>query len=175
MKKLLLSILLLLPISCFAQFSDSYNYYLYVECGNVAESASSFYYAHFDRNTTLYCDAISKSNIVSKHSNDVIDEYAINKRHEYTYDANMSTSKYVVYRKQRTEMRTMPPFVDMYGNVLTVPNGYHYCAFSKDRTEMIRWYTTKYDNTPKQKKHYKLADIEDIVPNSNGSDYDFLY
>ena len=174
MKRLLLLLLLLFPIYSFAQFYDSHNYYLYIPLGETAQSSGIVYYAHFDRNSCSYCEQITKSILKSKYEGEVLDEYAINKQHTYKYDSKTSTYKYEVYRAPKTKMRTMPPFVDMFGNVLTVPDGFFYVAFSIDRTEMIKWNTTENSDVPRNKRHYKLVDINELIPASNGEMYDFL-
>ena len=181
MKKLILMFLFFLPTFGFAQFSDSYNYYLYIPRGETAESCNSnIYYAHFDDDERLYCSTVSKSTLKSKYNNDVIDEYAINKSHDYKYDSNTSTYKYEVYVKKTYSQQTLPgtnlPAYDPYGSgqPLTYHSGYRYFAFSSDRTEMIMWTTGKNDDTPRGKKYYKLVKIDDLVPPSNPANYDFL-
>ena len=55
------------PLLTFAQFSDYYNYYLYILRGETAESCNSnIYYAHFDDDERLYCSKVSKSTLKSK-------------------------------------------------------------------------------------------------------------
>lgn len=174
MKRLLLLLLLLFPVCCLAQFYDSHNYYLYIPLGETAESSGIVYYAHFNRSSGLYCEQITKATLKSKFEGDVLDEYAINKQHSYIYDSKTSTYKYEVYRAPKTKMRTMPPFVDMFGNVLTVPDGYFYVAFSLDRKEMIKWNTTENSDAPRNKKHYKLVDINELTPATSSEPYDFL-
>ena len=60
------------------------------------------------------------------------------------------------------------------GQPVTYHSGYKYFAFSSDRTEMIIWTTSKNDNTPRNKKYYKLVKVEDIVPKEKSANYDFL-
>lgn len=179
MKKVIIIAILICPLLCFAQFSDYYNYYLYIPRGETAESCNSnIYYAHFDSDEKLYCSTTSKSTLKTKYSGGVIDEYAINKSHDCKYDSNTSTYKYEVYVKkiysQQTLSGTNIPAFDPYGSgqPLTYHSGYRYFAFSSNRNEMITWTTGKNDNTPKGKKYYKLVKIEDLIPASN--DYDFL-
>ncbi len=181
MKKIILTLLLFIPLFIFAQFSDYYNYYLYIPLGETAESCNNnIYYVHFDNEEKLYCSTISKSTLKTKHNDGVIDEYAINKTHDGKYDSNKSTYKYEVYVKktytQRTIWGTNLPMYDPYGSGQPVMDhsGYRYFAFSSDRTEMITWTTSKNDDTPQSKKYYKLVDIKDLVPPSNSANYDFL-
>lgn len=181
MKKLILMFWIFLPTLGFAQFSDSYNYYLYIPRGETAESCNNnIYYAHFDDDERLYCSTVSKSTLKSKYNGGVIDEYAVNKSHDCKYDSNTSTYKYEVYAKKTYSQQTLPgtnlPAYDPYGSgqPLTYHSGYRYFAFSSDRTEMITWTTGKNDDTPRSKKYYKLVKIDDLVPPSNPANYDFL-
>lgn len=176
MRNIILALLLFSPLACFAQFSDSYNYYLYIPRGETAESCGSdIYYVHFNSDEKLYCSTITKSTLKTKYNGGVIDEYAVNKSHTYSYDSNTSTYKYEVYRTKKTRARTSPPYCDIYGNWLPgIPDGYSYKAFSSDRSEMITWYTNENDDTPRSKKYYKLVKIEDLVPAPNPANYDFL-
>lgn len=179
MRKLLLLILLFTPLLCFAQFSDYYNYYLYIPLGEVAESCNSnIYYAHFDSDEKLYCATISKSTLKSKNDGGVLDEWAVNKTHDYKYDYNTSTNKYEVYVKKKYVQQTMNgvPLWDPYGSgqPLMYHSGYSYVAFSLDRSEMITWTTGTKDDTPKNKKYYKLVDADDLIPAPDPKRYDFL-
>lgn len=181
MKKLILTLSLLFPLFCFAQFSDSHNYYLYIPLGETAQSYNgSIYYAHFDRYEKLYCQTTSKSTLKTKYNGGVIGEYAINQSHDCMYDSNTSTYKYEVYYKKTYTQRTLwgsnLPMYDPYGSGAPVMDhtGYRYFAFSSDRKEMITWTTGKNDNEPRGKQYYKLVKIEDLVPTSNSANYDFL-
>lgn len=181
MKRLVLMFFVFSPLLTFAQFSDYYNYYLYIPRGETAESSNSnIYYAHFDNDDRLYCSTVSKSTLKSKYNGGVIDEYAVNKSHNYKYDSNTSTYKYEVYVTKTYSQQTLPgtnlTAYDPYGSgqPLMYHSGYRYFAFSLDRTEMITWSTDKNDDTPRSKKYYKLVTIEDLVPPSNSSNYDFL-
>ncbi|MBR2301375.1 MAG: hypothetical protein IKA41_05415, partial [Bacteroidaceae bacterium] len=163
MKKFLLLLFLFSPLFCFAQFSDDYNYYIYIPRGESAGSCSSgIHYVHFDSDEKLYCSTISKSTLKTKYNDGVIDEYAINKSHNYKYDSYTSTYKYEVYVAKTYTQRTFGPgnflMYDPYGSGAPVMDhsGYRYYAFSYDRTEMITWTTGKNDDTPKGKKYYKL-------------------
>ena len=178
----ILSIIFILsPLACFAQFSDSYNYYLYIPRGETAESCNSgIYYAHFNNDEKLHCSTVSKSTLKAKYNGGVIDEYAVNKSHDCRYDSSKSTYKYEVYVKSSYSQQTLPgtnlPMYDPYGSgqPVTYHSGYRYFAFSSDRSEMITWTTGKNDDTPRGKKYYKLVKIEDLVPASNPANYDFL-
>lgn len=180
MKSLISFILFLLPLTSYAQFSDYYNYYLYIPRGETAQSSSTIYYAHFDSDEMLYCSTISKSTLKAKYNGGVIDEYAYNKSHSGKYDSNVSTYKYEVYVQKQYSQQTLPgsnlPMYDPYGSgqPVTYHSGYKYFAFSSDRTEMIIWTTSKNDNTPRNKKYYKLVKVEDIVPKEKSANYDFL-
>lgn len=181
MKKLMFLVILLSPILSYAQFSDSYNYYLYIPLGETAQSCSSnIYYAHFNSDEKLYCNTISKSTLKTKCNGGVIDEYAVNKSHTCKYDSNRSTYKYEVYVEKTYRQQTLPgtnlPAFDPYGSgqPLMYHSGYRYFAFSSDRKEMITWTTGKNDDIPAGKKYYKLVEIEDIVPPSDPANYDFL-
>lgn len=173
------ALFLLISLSSFAQFSDSYNYYLYIPLGETPQSCTSnIYYVHFNRDEKVYCSTITKSTLKSKYDGGVIDEYAINKSHDYKYDYDMSTYKYEVYVKKTYTQRTFGPGIPLHDGYTGAPvmdhTGYSYYAFSLDRQEMITWRTSKNDNTPKQKKYYKLVEIEDIVPPPTPANYDFL-
>lgn len=181
MKRIILILLYFFPLFTFAQFSDYYNYYLYIPRGETAESCnSSIYYAHFDEDEKLYCSTINKSTLKSKYNGGVIDEYAINKNHNCKYDPDISTYKYEVYYTKTYTQRTLwgsnLPMFDPYGSGAPIMDhsGYRYYAFSNDRTEMIIWTTSKNDDTPRGKKYYKLVTIKDLVPPSNPTNYDFL-
>lgn len=181
MKKFILMLFVFFPALGFAQFSDSYNYYLYIPRGETAESCrNGIYYAHFNDDERLYCSSLTKSTLKSKYNGGVINEYAVNLSHDYKYDSNTSTYKYEVYVKKEYTQHTLPgtqvPMYDPYGSgqALTYHSGYKYIAFSSDRTEMITWKTNKNDDTPRQKRYYKLVKIEDLVPPSNPANYDFL-
>lgn len=168
------------PALGFAQFSDDYNYYLYIPRGETAESCSNnIYYAHFNDEERLYCSTISKSTLKSKYNGGVIDEYAVNKSHNCKYNSSISTYKYEVYVEKIYSGQTLPgsnlQAYDPYtGQALTYHSGYRYFAFSSDRKEMITWTTSRDDDTPKGKKYYKLVKINDLVPPPNPANYDFL-
>ena len=181
MKKFLFLTFCFIHCVSFAQFSDYYNYYIYIPRGEVAETCnSSIYYVHFDSDERLYCATVSKSTLKAKYNGGVIDEYAVNKSHDCKYDYNTSTYKYEVYCKKTYSQQTLPgtnlPAYDPYGSgqPLTYHSGYRYYAFSLDRTEMITWTTGKNDDTPRSKKYFKLVKIDDLIPPSNSSNYDFL-
>jgi len=176
MRILFLLLFLYIPSFSFAQFSDDYNYYLYIPRGETAESCgNNIYYVHFNDDERLYCATITRSTLKTKYQNDVIDEYAVNKTHNYNYDSDMSTYKYEVYYSKKTRARTSPPYCDIYGNWLPgIPDGYHYRAFSSDRSEMIIWHTNQNDDTPRGKRYFKLIKIEDLIPPKNTNDYNFL-
>jgi hypothetical protein len=180
MKKTFLTLFLLYPLFTLAQFSDYYNYYLYIARGETVESSNNgIYYAHFDDEESLYCSTISKSTLKSKYNGGVIDEYAINLSHNCKYDSNTSTYKYEVYVEKTYSQQTLwgsnlPAYDPYTGQPLTYHSGYRYYAFSLDRSEMITWTCDKSDNTPRNKKYYKLVKIEDLVPPTNTNNYDFL-
>ncbi len=121
---------------------------------------------------------VGKYTLKAKYNDGVIDEYADNKSHNANYDSNVSTYKYEVYVKEKHTQSTYngTPLYNPYvpGLPLTYHSGYEYFAFSSDRSEMIIWTTGINDNTPKNKKYYKLVKIEDIVPKEEPANYDFL-
>lgn len=179
MKKIILTLLLFSPLLSFAQFSDSYNYYLYIPRGESAKSYNSIHYAHFDEDEKLFCSTVNKSTLKTKYNDGIIDEYAINKSHNASYDYNMSTSKYEVYVAKHYTQRTFGNgflMYDPYGSGAPVMDhtGYRYYAFTYDRTEMITWTTGKNDDTPKNKKYFKLVNVDDLFPAPDPSNYDFL-
>lgn len=180
MRNSILFLLFFFPLFGNAQFNDYYNYYIYIARGETPQSCTSgIYYAHFDEDEKLYCSTVLESTLKSKYNDDVIEEYAINKNHNYRYDSNMSTYKYEVYVEKNYTQHTLwgtnlPAFDPYTGMPSTYHSGYRYCAFSMDRSEMIIWTTTKDDNTPREKKYYKRVKIEDLVPPSDPSKYDFL-
>lgn len=179
MKRSLL-LLLFLCIAVFdsqAQFYDHYNYYLYIEVGKTpADSGVSILYVHFDSDGDMCCSSITKSTLISKYNSDVIDEYAINKSHSSKYDSDTSTYKYEVYVKKKYRNKSYGGLSTVYnpytGEVITEHSGYDYYAFSNDRKEMIRWYTTLNSDEPRGKKYYKLVQVEEFIPEP--ANYDFL-
>lgn len=178
MRKIMFLIFLLTPLFCSAQFSDYYNYYLYIPRGEVASSCNNIYYVHFDSDEKLYCDKIYRSTLKTKYNGGVLDEYAVNKTHSYKYDSGTSTYKYEVYVKKKYTQQTINgvPLWDPSGSgqPLTYHSGYSYVAFTSDRSEMIIWYTGTNDDTPKGKKYYKLVSADDLVPPPDPNRYDFL-
>lgn len=157
-----------------AQFYDSYNYYLYIEVGKTIESTSNIYYVHFNSDGNLCCTAISKSAARKYYKDNILDEYAVNLSHNIKYCSTTSTSRYEVYKKERTEDRPYSgswyPGCPFYETVRL--GGYWFRAFSLNRDEMIYWYTTRDSNEAKGKKYYKRIKPEDLIPKD--VDYDFL-
>ena len=174
----MLLILIFTPLFCSAQFSDYYNCYLYIPRGEVASTCNSIHYVHFDSDEKLYYETISRSTLKSKYDGGVLDEYAVNKTHDYEYNYNTSTYKYEVYMKKKYVQQTIngAPLWDPYGSgrPLMYHSGYSYVAFSLDRSEMITWTTGTNDDTPNNKKYYKLVDAEDLIPAPDPNRYDFL-
>ena len=160
-----------------AQFYDSYNYYLYIEVGRTPSEGGTIYYVHFDSDGDMYCGTISKSTLISKYKADILDEYAINKSHSSHYDSDTSTYKYEVYVKKTYSSQnlwgTNLPAYDPYtGAPLTKHSGYGYHAFSNDRKEMITWNTGLNSDEPRNKKYYKLVEVDEFIPAP--ANYDFL-
>ncbi len=179
MKKLILALVIFYPLFSFAQFSDYYNYYLYIPRGETASSTKSVQYVHFDRNEKLYCSHILNTTLKRISKDGIIDEYAVNKSHNCKYDTKTSTHKYEVYVEKIYSQQTLfgsdlPAYDPYTGQPISYHSGYKYYAFSSDRSEMITWTVDKDDDTPRNKRYYKLVKINDLVPSSNSANYDFL-
>ena len=108
MKRLILVLVVFYPLFSFAQFSDYYNYYLYIPRGETASSTKSVQYVHFDRNEKLYCSHILNTTLKRIYKEGIIDEYAVNKSHNFKYDTKTSTYKYEVYVEKRDALFDMP-------------------------------------------------------------------
>lgn len=150
---------------------------LFIEVGKTIESSESVIYVHFDNDGEMHSERMSKSTARSKYNDDVLDEYAVNIRHEAKYCPNTSTNKYEVYKEGRYETKYVPfgPFNMTPGGSWEKYSigGYWFNAFSSDFGEMITWFTTRESNEPKSKTYYKRINPKDLVPKE--VDYDFLY
>lgn len=175
-----LSFTLILSFICncaFGQFYDSGNYYLYIEVGKTVQNSSNITYVHFNSNGDLYCGSLPKSKALELYNEGILDEYAINKGHGQKYCSSVSTAKYVVYREPRTEWRQnynqqwYPGYTPSWGSNVPI-GGYAYRAFSKDRSELIFWQTTKDSEEAIKKVYNKRIMPSDLKPKK--VEYDFL-